>query len=416
MSRRFPCFVRAAGMVGALAAFPAGAQAQETVPQRPRLAAGADTNSAGAYYQFGLERLRLGHAHAAADAFCWASRLAPDWADPLYARRVALILARPERLVSYMEGMKSVLESPEVLYLDSLHLRALLLDPFLYEDLDREVVMQYLTERTMLDLRRRYMTAEVERLRSEVEYEVGNYLRSPKAAWWRAWLAYAERRLADAAKFYAEALRQAPKDDHEYRSRLLARRGRALFLGGRIDSAGVALSRAIDELRRRDEQLTMPVYESKAMLEHSLGVVLERAGDLTGAREAYGRALVEDLAFHPAHVKLGGLLAAAGDTAGARKEYELALDVAPEAVVPRMLLADHYHRGGDHAAALRTLEPLREREPYYAEPCLLRALAYDRLGNRAGAAAEFRRFLDLGELADDRREAVTRRLAVLEQP
>jgi tetratricopeptide (TPR) repeat protein len=419
MSQRFGCRTmspprsgsRAAGalLLAVLAAIPVVVLAQEKVPRRPRLSGDVDTNSAAAYYYFGLERLRADRADVAANAFYWASRLAPDWADPLYARRVALLLSRPERLVPFMDGAKSVVESPEGRYLDSLRLRALELDPFVYEDFEHQVVMRYVTELVTADLRLHNQTA----LRSDVEYQVRLYLKTPQAAEWRAWLAYAERRLDDAAKFYAEALKHARKDEHIYRSRLHTQRGRAFYLSGRIDSARVELERAIEELRSRDERVTIRVYESKALLEHSLGVALEKARDLAGAREAYGRALVEDLAYYPAHVRLGGLLAVAGDTAGARGEFELALEVAPGAVVARMLLANHYHGSGDYHAALTTLEPLLEREPYWAEPYLLRALALDGLGDREGAAAQYARFLERAEARDDRREAITQRLAAL---
>jgi Flp pilus assembly protein TadD len=400
-------------LLAAFAALPVPLRTQQQVPKRPRLEEGADTNSAAAYYDLGLERLRGERESDAADAFYWASRLAPDWADPLYARRVALLLSHPERLIPYMEGAKRAVESPEGRYLDSLRLRALELDPFVYEDLERDVVLRYVTELVLADWRGRLPPSEFERLSRDVQQEVRLYLRGERAVWWRAWLAYAERRLDDATKLYGEALKKAGDDAHDDRSRLHAQRGRAFYLRGRLDSAQVEVRQAIEELRRRDESVTLRVYESKALLEHSLGVALEKAGDLAGAREAYGRALVEDLAFHPAHVRLAGLLAAAGDTAGARSEYELALSVAPDAAVPRALLANLHYAGGDYHAVVTTLEPLLEREPYWPEPYLVRGLALQRLGDTAGAAVQYTRFLELAEAADERRAAVAQRLAAL---
>jgi tetratricopeptide (TPR) repeat protein len=424
MLQRFPCRAavspRSRGFGGrrllllaVLAGLPARMPAQEEAPKRPHLAKAADTNSAAAYYAFGREQLRAERPQTAADAFYWATRLAPDWADPLYARWVALLLSHPDRLVPYMEDDETVIESPEVQRIDSLRLRALELDPFVYEDLEHELVMQYVTERLMLDLRQRYLASDIARARRELEHEVELYLRLPASARWRAWIAYADRRLDDAAKYYAEALAKAHEDEHEYRSRLHAQRARSFYLAGRRDSAQAELREAIAELRRRDESVTLPVYESKAQLEHSLGVALESTGDLAGAREAYGRALVEDLAFYPAHVRLAGLLAATGDTAGARKEYEMALDVAPGAVVARVLLANLYNAGGDYHAAVTTLEPLLESEPYWPEPYLLRGVILQRLGDLEGAAAQYTKFLELAERTDDRRAAVTQRLAAL---
>src|SRR5262245_40997723 len=59
--------------------------AVEPPPARPRLPAGADTNSGRAYYQIGL-RLLERNLDSAADAFYWATRLEPDQGDALYAR------------------------------------------------------------------------------------------------------------------------------------------------------------------------------------------------------------------------------------------------------------------------------------------------------------------------------------------
>jgi tetratricopeptide (TPR) repeat protein len=400
-------------LLALLGALPAQAGAQEQEPARPSLSQGADTNSATAYYQFGLERVQASRPGTAADAFYWASRLAPDWADPLYARWVALILADPYRLVALMDGVPSVVASPQVRRLDSLELRALQLDPLVYEDLDREIVMAYLTETTMAELRRSYRASDVELARQDVKDAVDLYLRSPAGARWRAWLAYAERRLSDALRYYAEALAKAPEEDHDSRSWMHTQRGRAFFLSGHLDSARVELGLAIDELRHRDESVTSRVYESKALLEYCLGIVLEGAGDVAGAREAYGRALVEDLAFSPAHVRLGRLLAASGDTAGARKELEQAVELAPDAPVPRLTLANRYFGSGDDRTALATLEPLLQSEPYWVEPYLLRGLVLQRLGDREGAATQYAKFLALSEATDDRRAAVTQRLAAL---
>jgi tetratricopeptide (TPR) repeat protein len=407
---------RVAGVLLLLAAgaSPRGAGAQDAVRARPRLAGDADTNSAAAYYYHGLDRLNADDPHQAVDAFYWASRLAPDWADPLYALRVALLLSQPERLVGLMEEERWAVESPAGRRVDSLRLRALLLDPFVYEDLERRVILGYVTERVMVALRREYRTGDVEFVRREVENEARLYLRTPQAAAWRAWIAYSERRLDEAARLYGEALKRTREPD--VLSRLRVQRARAFYLGGHTDSALAELRQALQDLRRRDEDVVIRVYESKALLEHSLGVALERAGDRAAARDAYERALVEDLAFYPAHVRLSGLLAAAGDTARARAELETALDVAPDAAVVRMLLANHYHGGGDHRAALATLEPLLEREPYWAEAHLLRALAHDELGQRVEAAAQYGMFLALSEARDDRRAAVERRAAALRDP
>jgi hypothetical protein len=72
----------------------------------------------------------------AAAAFYWAARLQPGWADPLYGRRVALLMTDPDRLVRYMEDNRGTIRSPEIQAIDSLQLRALSLDPFLVQTFD----------------------------------------------------------------------------------------------------------------------------------------------------------------------------------------------------------------------------------------------------------------------------------------
>jgi hypothetical protein len=66
---------------------PAALAAQhDKEPRRPKLPAGADTNSARTYYDFALGQLRSS-PDKAADALYWATRLEPMWADAFYARR-----------------------------------------------------------------------------------------------------------------------------------------------------------------------------------------------------------------------------------------------------------------------------------------------------------------------------------------
>ena len=66
----------------------------------------------------------------AAAAFYHASRLDPTWADPVYARRIALFMAEPRMFSQYLRGSRRVVASPGVQRLDSLYLRALTLNPF----------------------------------------------------------------------------------------------------------------------------------------------------------------------------------------------------------------------------------------------------------------------------------------------
>ncbi|HEX8244075.1 MAG TPA: hypothetical protein VF541_11280, partial [Longimicrobium sp.] len=113
-----------------LAALPAAGQ----MPRRPALPATADTNDAAAYYRQGMARLQS-EPRVAADAFWWASRLDPHWADPLYARRAALMMADRRVLLGYYGGVESVWREGAVQAMDSLAAHALEMDPFLNRNL-----------------------------------------------------------------------------------------------------------------------------------------------------------------------------------------------------------------------------------------------------------------------------------------
>src|SRR5205823_13766272 len=75
-----------AATVAPLVAAPLMAQKlAESIP-RPKLRDVTDTNDAQAYFDAVIQRFRSDPRYAA-DAFYWATRLNPGWADPLYGRR-----------------------------------------------------------------------------------------------------------------------------------------------------------------------------------------------------------------------------------------------------------------------------------------------------------------------------------------
>ena len=62
------------------------AQKAAKIPTRPRLDAGADTNDARNYYQFGV-RMIDAKPEEASHAFYWASRIDPSSGEVLYGMR-----------------------------------------------------------------------------------------------------------------------------------------------------------------------------------------------------------------------------------------------------------------------------------------------------------------------------------------
>jgi Tfp pilus assembly protein PilF len=360
------------------------AQKKPKEPKRPKMDAGRDTNSAGAYYYWGIAQLER-NPRGAEDAFYWASRLEPAWADPLYAQRIAFHMSNLERFWKYITGTKYVLKSPEIKRTDSLHFRAMLRDPFFF---------------------RRHDKMLIDRLIEELTGQYGGMISGDPEM--RAWFAYSQTRFPEAVELYAKAIAKDPKDYE-----LHAERARAFYHLARFDSAVAEMTRAIEGYRKEDEEDLVVLYESKAMYEFSIANAYIQARNLDAAREALGRALTEDLSFYVAHQRLAALSLAAGDTATATSEYELAVQLNND---DASLLAEYgavLVQLGKHAEAERHLLRAIELEPWYARSYAILANAYEGLGKNAEAVAEYTKFMARAARNDEVRPAVQARLTAL---
>src|SRR5712664_1835711 len=130
--------VLAFGLVLAAALTLQGQDSKKREPKRPKLDAGRDTNSAGAYHQHGMLQLAK-RPQVAADAFYWAARLDPSIAEPWYGRWCALLLAMQRRDMFALMNDDSRY-SKEVTSIDSLRYEALLREPLIYTNLDAVLV------------------------------------------------------------------------------------------------------------------------------------------------------------------------------------------------------------------------------------------------------------------------------------
>ncbi|HYK82789.1 MAG TPA: hypothetical protein VEU55_06550 [Gemmatimonadales bacterium] len=316
-------------------------QAQEVPPlengdayARPRLPAAADTNDWEAYFDYAVTRLRRDPRTAEA-AFYWASRIDPTRAEPLYGRWVAWWMRNPGWFGDYLKLKPVLLESPQVVRVDSLLQRALLRNPF---------VPRTLTHALYDKLPGRWS---------------GDRLTT-------AFLDYSRGRFAEAAAEFASLLH----DDADRRG--LVRYYRALSFTAirQFDSAAAEITALLAEMRRRDEKQLDYSYQSKEILEYSLGLLQAARGDAAAAREALGRALVENLAFYPAHATLGELALGRGDTTNALREYAQAVDLRGDDAVIRYrygAVLAYAGRAADAEAQLRRAVAL---EPLFAAPYL----------------------------------------------
>ena len=383
-----------------------GAQSAKP-PKRPRLGAGADTNDARAYYDRGRALLRR-EPWTAAAAFYWASRLEPGWPETYYAQRVAGFLSRENLLIGYLEGARSVVVSQEIQQLDSLQYRAERLNPFFVRDLDETLFAGYLIaiykqQRSQAGERALDPTNE-----AEVNFLVDSYVRSGRSVPLRAALAASRRRFTEALGFYKQML-----PEYRHQAWIRAERAKIFYVMGSPDSALVELQAALSELRQLDTARLTPIYVSREMLEHGIGVIHEAAGDTGAARQAYGRALQENLAYAPAHVLLAGLDLLAGDTATALSEFEVAVEVAPAEAPLRvaygLLLAQTGHRDD----AVVHLRRAAELEPYYAMPHYLLGYVAELQGDRDAALAGYRGFLARAGARDRLHDMVAQRIVDL---
>ena len=387
-------------LVVLVAASPALAQKNKGEPRRPTLAAEADTNDPQAYYDYGIAKLQR-EPDRAADAFYWAIRLNPSWADAYYARRSALLLSDRYRFQKYVEDDRRTLESAEIRRIDSLYLHALTLNPFLYRKLDLVLSRAYWSNVADEIARRNDVSA------TEVQFYIDRMMQSAPA-WRRAWQAYGEGRFDDATKLYADAIKQT-----KYKAFLRINRGRLFFQLDHADSALTELTQALDEMRKLDRKDLIYVYESKALLEHSIGLVHQRLNNPAAAKEAFGRALQEDLSYFPAHVQLGFLALETKDTTTALSEMDLAVQIRADDPSLRYIYGYTLAVSGKLTEAEEQLRKSIEINPFYAVPHHVLGQVLDQQGKSVEALAEYRAFLTLASRNDLRRSEATERVQAL---
>ena len=365
----------------------AAQKAAKPIP-RPKLRDVTDTNDAHAYFDAGM-RAFPGEPNEAADAFYWAARLNPGWADPLYARRVAVLTSRRTLLNAIMTSNRR--DRPELRSLDSLLARAYMLNPFVYRRLDRQLFLSWLTNGDL-------------HAQSELTYEINVAIsKSPPAM--QAWFAYSQGNFDRALQHYARAIENAREtaDLHLERARILGMRNQ-------VEPAVAEFQLALGEMRQKDEKKLVVLYDSKAMAEFSIATLLEGAGERDKAKEAYGRALQEDLAYYPAHMRLGLLALSEGDTAAAVSELAMAAELAATDPFVRYMNGWVLGKVKRPKDAVAELTKATELEPYFALPNLVLGTQYEVLEKAPEAIAAYDRFLKTASANDAQRQFASERL------
>jgi tetratricopeptide (TPR) repeat protein len=362
-------------------------------PRRPKLAAGADTNDAHAYYAFAMDVL-TDKPGQAADALYWATRLDPMSADAFYARRVALLLENPDRLLGYSSGdSKAIAEARSI---DSLQYRALTINPFLARCLDKNVVQ---AEMDNIARRNGGRSVLLELIANRLPLTV------------RAALSYCDGFKDQALKLYGQAIDRnktspAPHID----------RARVYFNMNQPDSALADLKAALDLIHTSEKKDVVFVYQSRALVEHSLAIVYQRLGNAAAAKEAFGRALQEDLSYYPAHLELAFMAIEARDTTTGLAELDLATQLRGDDPGAQYLHAYALVMAGRVAEADPHLKRAIELDPVYAAPRFLRARLLELADFGDEAIAAYKEFLAGAARNDLRRAEAEAHLASLTKP
>lgn len=321
---------------------------------RPELEAGADTNDADVYYEYAMrEKTPWKKTH---DALYWAYRLQPDRTYLLHALQIAMFNRQPvEWRWEYFDGAGYVVKSKEAQAIDSIAYEVAMRNP-----------MVYLRSRCY-----RIRGLEDERdhlLVASIHFEYGCY--------------------RDAADRYAKALVKHPKRHWIHLSR-----AHALYRAGSADSAIGELQILLDSLRGRDRKQLVRRHESRAIFEFMIGNLYTELRNYPAAREAYGRALVEDLSLYHVHARLADIALIQRDTRTALLEYEQAVALKEDDGVLRHDLGFALMNAGRHADAEPHLRRAVELEPFWATPYYNLAVALDRQDKRHEARDMYGAFL-----------------------
>jgi Tfp pilus assembly protein PilF len=149
------------------------------------------------------------------------------------------------------------------------------------------------------------------------------------------------------------------------------------------------------------------------LMEERIGMIEQVKGHKDAAKEAFGRALEEDLSYFPAHVQLAYLGLSSGDTAAVTTEMDMAVQIKPDDAGIRY----------QYGYALGELNRLKEAEVQlkkaveldsdFAAPHYVLAEVYEASGRRPDALKEIRAFLSMSAKSDPRREEAEQIEAIL---
>jgi tetratricopeptide (TPR) repeat protein len=348
-------------------------------PRRPKLEAGADTNDASAYLEWG--NLRETPRKKAFDAYFWAYRLDPTRHIYLLNMFTAVYWAQsPGWRSEYWQGADFATKSKEARLLDSLSNMVSYREPFAHFTQGGRCVV----DRDWLDY-----VSESTYLTAEHYFEQGCWTQA--IDWYRKVLA-------------------------KYPTHLGSRMNlvRSMHWTGQHGGALAQIDTTLAQLRAREGKYTSRFYVSKEQLETMRGEILTQMEDFNGAKKAYGRALEEELSYWPAHVRLALLASIQGEHDEALQEYDQAVQLADKEPAVHFDYGIALLRADKPAEAEREFRRAIELEPHFGLAYFNLALTLDRQGRREDAIAAYRTFLGRAAKRQAKMTTMaTQRLAVL---
>jgi tetratricopeptide (TPR) repeat protein len=367
-----------AAALAAESAIPRAAAGQPE-PSRPTLRRDADPNDWEAYFDEGTRHFDRFPGRAA-ESFYWASRLDPRRAEPLFARWAAYMAQEHARWNAYVEEDERFLGRPDMVANEELRMRAYYRSPFVH---------------------RAFEAVLWSRMDTQLRWDGAT----------RAFMSYGEAEFDRAAAGFGRVVRANPVRNARFRYwRALA------FVGDeQLDSATVEITELLATLRAEDEARVLDIYESKAMLEHALGMLYNARRRPAEARRAWERALEEDLSMYPARAELARMALREGRGAEAAEHMAQVVEIAPGDAVM------HFEHGNALVAAGRRDEAIAaymratQLEPHWADPYLRLGLALGEASRPEKAVWALRAYLDRAprRQAEEIR-AVTAHLAALQ--
>lgn len=327
---------------------------------RPELAdSTADPNDPTAYYRLG-DSVRRTLPGLADRAFYWALRLDPTFADAYFARWALLRREFPWREMPDGSIRRIFAVQPNAaLATDSLLGIAIAYSPFLEGTLD---VPRWIIGMEEKRASRDPVTAGLR------AYGLGDY-RKAVAEWGKA-----------LSKQPSSAMLHVP-------------RAYAWVRLNEGDSAIDDLTLLVRRLERVERDSAVAPYYSKEFLYYAIGMLHANRKRYEEARTAFEQALVENLGFYMAHVRLAGTAALLQDTTMALNELQTAMLIRGDDPLALVYYASLLLGTGHLADAERQLRAALRADSDYALPHVFLGLAAEKRFDTTAARREYGLYL-----------------------